>query len=82
MKTALALAKKALGQTSPNPMVGAIVVDKRGEVVGQGWHRGPGFPHAEVVALEQAGERAQEAPSTSPSSLAATTVGPPLASNG
>lgn len=61
MKKALVLAKRALGRASPNPMVGAIVVDSQGELVGQGWHQGPGTPHAEVVALDQAGPRAQGA---------------------
>ncbi|NLG85422.1 MAG: bifunctional diaminohydroxyphosphoribosylaminopyrimidine deaminase/5-amino-6-(5-phosphoribosylamino)uracil reductase RibD [Firmicutes bacterium] len=50
MKMALALAKKGVGRTAPNPMVGAVVV-KDGEVIGSGWHRGPGFPHAEAEAL-------------------------------
>ena len=59
MQTALTLANRALGETSPNPMVGAVVVDDQGDVVGQGWHQGPGSPHAEVIALDQAGERAR-----------------------
>ncbi len=58
MKQALALAKLALGQVSPNPAVGAVVV-KDGEVVGQGYTQPPGSWHAEVKALKQAGEKAR-----------------------
>jgi len=58
MKQALSLAKLASGQVSPNPAVGAVVV-KDGVVVGQGYTQPPGLSHAEVVALKQAGERAQ-----------------------
>ncbi len=50
MRVALDLAAKAEGQTSPNPMVGAVIV-KDGEIVGQGYHRCAGQPHAEVQAL-------------------------------
>lgn len=57
MRRALDLAERGRGLVSPNPLVGAVVV-KDGEVVGEGWHEGPGQPHAEVVALEAAGERA------------------------
>ena len=59
MKQALSLAKLALGQVSPNPAVGAVVV-KDGEVVGQGYTQPPGSWHAEVMALTQAGEKARE----------------------
>jgi len=58
MKQALSLAKLALGQVSPNPAVGAVVV-KDGEVVGRGYTQPPGSWHAEVVALKQAGEQAR-----------------------
>ena len=58
MKQALSLAKLALGQVSPNPAVGAVVV-RDGEVVGQGYTQPPGSGHAEVMALEQAGEKAR-----------------------
>lgn len=58
MKQALSLAKLALGQSSPNPAVGAVVV-KDGEVVGQGYTQPPGDGHAEIVALKQAGEKAR-----------------------
>jgi diaminohydroxyphosphoribosylaminopyrimidine deaminase / 5-amino-6-(5-phosphoribosylamino)uracil reductase len=45
----------------PNPRVGAVVVDRHGDVVGEGWHIGPGEAHAEVVALLQAGEMGRDA---------------------
>ena len=54
MRRALRLAARGRGTTSPNPMVGAVVV-KRGRVVGEGYHREAGGPHAEVYALRQAG---------------------------
>ena len=58
MTLALRLAAKGRGFTSPNPMVGALVVT-RGRIVGQGAHRKAGGPHAEVIALSQAGSRAK-----------------------
>ena len=58
MALALCLAAKGRGRTSPNPMVGAVVVS-RGDIVGQGSHRKAGGPHAEVLALSQAGSRAK-----------------------
>jgi diaminohydroxyphosphoribosylaminopyrimidine deaminase/5-amino-6-(5-phosphoribosylamino)uracil reductase len=58
MALALRLAAKGRGHTSPNPMVGAVVVS-RGEIVGEGSHRKAGGPHAEVIALSQAGSRAK-----------------------
>ena len=61
MTLALELAQRAAGRTSPNPMVGAVVVSPGGELVAQGWHEGPGRPHAETVALQLAGERARGA---------------------
>jgi diaminohydroxyphosphoribosylaminopyrimidine deaminase/5-amino-6-(5-phosphoribosylamino)uracil reductase len=60
MKLALDLAKQGIGYTSPNPMVGAVVVQD-GRVVGKGWHQYPGGPHAEVYALDDAGQRAKGA---------------------
>lgn len=60
MVRAIALAHRALGRTSPNPAVGAVIV-KGGRVVGEGWTRPVGGPHAEVVALRQAGVRARGA---------------------
>lgn len=53
MRSALRLARRGLGSTSPNPMVGAILV-RGGKVIGRGWHRKAGFPHAEVEALRDA----------------------------
>ncbi len=58
MSLALSLAKRRKGLTHPNPTVGCVVV-KNGEIVGLGYHEGAGYPHAEVVALEQAGEKAR-----------------------
>lgn len=60
MEQALTIAQYAIGRTSPNPMVGAVIVHK-GRVVGQGWHRQAGTPHAEIHALRQAGELAHGA---------------------
>jgi diaminohydroxyphosphoribosylaminopyrimidine deaminase/5-amino-6-(5-phosphoribosylamino)uracil reductase len=60
MQEALALAAQARGRTSPNPMVGSIVV-KDGRVVGRGYHAKAGAPHGEVVALEAAGVQAKGA---------------------
>jgi diaminohydroxyphosphoribosylaminopyrimidine deaminase / 5-amino-6-(5-phosphoribosylamino)uracil reductase len=60
MGLALRLARKGRGTASPNPMVGAVVV-RKGRVVGQGFHRRAGDPHAEVLALEKAGEKARGA---------------------
>lgn len=57
MRMALDLAASAMGRTSPNPMVGAVVV-RDGRVVGRGFHARAGAPHAEVAALRQAGEGA------------------------
>ncbi len=58
MRRALALARRGLGKTSPNPAVGAVLV-RKGRVVGEGWHRKAGGPHAEVVALRKAEGRRQ-----------------------
>ncbi len=60
MGQALALARRGLYTTTPNPRVGSIVA-KDGAVVGRGWHEKPGLAHAEVIALREAGERAQGA---------------------
>jgi diaminohydroxyphosphoribosylaminopyrimidine deaminase/5-amino-6-(5-phosphoribosylamino)uracil reductase len=58
VQRALELAERGRGTTHPNPVVGAVVVSN-GEVVGEGWHERSGGPHAEVVALAAAGERAR-----------------------
>jgi diaminohydroxyphosphoribosylaminopyrimidine deaminase/5-amino-6-(5-phosphoribosylamino)uracil reductase len=60
VERALGLAERGRGLTSPNPMVGAVVVAD-GRIAGEGWHEGPGLPHAEIVALREAGERARGA---------------------
>jgi diaminohydroxyphosphoribosylaminopyrimidine deaminase/5-amino-6-(5-phosphoribosylamino)uracil reductase len=60
IERALELAERGRGTTHPNPVVGAVVA-RDGEVVGEGWHERKGGPHAEVVALEAAGEAARGA---------------------
>ena len=60
MARALQLARQGLYMAHPNPRVGCVIVHE-GEVVGEGWHRRAGEPHAEVHALQQAGERAHGA---------------------
>ena len=60
MKRALSLSERARGQTSPNPLVGAVLV-RDGRIVGEGYHRRAGAPHAEVVALDRAGDLAEGA---------------------
>jgi diaminohydroxyphosphoribosylaminopyrimidine deaminase/5-amino-6-(5-phosphoribosylamino)uracil reductase len=60
MRRCLELARRALGRTSPNPLVGAVIV-KDGEIIGEGFHPRAGEPHAEVFALRAAGEKAREA---------------------
>lgn len=60
MREALLLARRAAGRTSPNPMVGAVVVSG-GRKIAEGWHEGPGLPHAERFALDRAGGEARGA---------------------
>jgi len=60
MERALGLAERGRGLVSPNPMVGAVVVAK-GRIVAEGFHGGPGLPHAEAVALGEAGAAARGA---------------------
>lgn len=60
MLRCLELARRALGRTSPNPLVGAVIV-KDGEIVGEGFHPRAGEPHAEVFALQAAGDRSRGA---------------------
>ncbi len=59
MRRALQLAALGQGRTSPNPMVGCVVLDSSGQLVGEGFHAQAGRPHAEVGALRQAGGRAE-----------------------
>lgn len=58
MQRCLELARRASGQTAPNPLVGAVIV-QQGEIVGEGFHPKAGQPHAEVFALRDAGDRAK-----------------------
>jgi diaminohydroxyphosphoribosylaminopyrimidine deaminase/5-amino-6-(5-phosphoribosylamino)uracil reductase len=60
MQRCLELARRALGRTAPNPLVGAVIV-KDGEIIGEGFHPQAGQPHAEVFALREAGDRARGA---------------------
>ena len=60
MARALELARRAAGFTSPNPTVGAVIV-KNGKIIGEGYHRAAGLPHAEIEALRMAGENARGA---------------------
>ena len=60
MRRAIELAGRGLGRVSPNPLVGVLVA-RDDSVVGEGWHEGPGLPHAEVMALGEAGDLAQGA---------------------
>jgi diaminohydroxyphosphoribosylaminopyrimidine deaminase/5-amino-6-(5-phosphoribosylamino)uracil reductase len=59
MARAVELAARGLATVSPNPVVGCVVLDASGNVAGEGWHSFPGGPHAEVAALQDAGERAR-----------------------
>lgn len=61
MRRALELALRAEGDTSPNPMVGCVLVDDEGNIVGEGWHHKAGQPHAEINALKDAGRQARGA---------------------
>ena len=61
MHRALDLAERGRGTTSPNPMVGAVIVRDDGTIVGQGYHERAGGPHAEVRALDEAGDLARGA---------------------
>lgn len=59
MRRAIELARRGEGRVEPNPMVGAVIVSTSGEIVGEGFHERFGGPHAEVVALNAAGEAAR-----------------------
>src|SRR6185503_571441 len=61
MSRALFHAARGRGRTSPNPLVGAVIVSPDGVILGQGHHQRAGDPHAEVLALREAGERARGA---------------------
>ena len=56
MRRALELAVRGAGHTSPNPLVGAVITDRKGQVIGEGWHRAIGGPHAEVEAFASVAE--------------------------
>ncbi|MBR1697369.1 MAG: bifunctional diaminohydroxyphosphoribosylaminopyrimidine deaminase/5-amino-6-(5-phosphoribosylamino)uracil reductase RibD, partial [Anaerovibrio sp.] len=60
MSEALRVARNATGRTSPNPLVGAVIV-KDDRIIAEGWHRKAGTPHAEIHALNMAGELAKGA---------------------
>lgn len=60
MQRCLELARSALGRTTPNPLVGSVIV-QNGAIVGEGFHPGAGQPHAEVFALRSAGDQAKNA---------------------
>lgn len=59
MERALELARRALGSVSPNPAVGAVILDPAGRTIGEGYTQPPGQAHAEIMALRQAGEAAR-----------------------
>lgn len=59
MRRAITLAARGLGSTSPNPVVGCVVLDATGHPVGEGFHQRAGGPHAEIHALRAAGEKAR-----------------------
>jgi diaminohydroxyphosphoribosylaminopyrimidine deaminase/5-amino-6-(5-phosphoribosylamino)uracil reductase len=61
MRHALGLAARALGRVAPNPAVGCVIVSPEGVIVGRGWTRAGGRPHAETVALAEAGAAARGA---------------------
>lgn len=59
MRRAITLAARGLGSTSPNPVVGCVILDAAGRPAGEGFHRRAGGPHAEIHALREAGDRAR-----------------------
>ena len=59
LRRTLELARQNIGLTSPNPCVGAVILDREGHLAGEGSHAFAGVKHAEVIALEQAGEQAR-----------------------
>ena len=58
MRRALELARRGIGVSSPNPAVGCVILDRAGQVVGEGWHEYDLLDHAEVVALNEAKQHA------------------------
>jgi diaminohydroxyphosphoribosylaminopyrimidine deaminase/5-amino-6-(5-phosphoribosylamino)uracil reductase len=60
MQRALELARRGIGVTSPNPAVGCVILDRAGQVVGEGWHEYDLLDHAEIVALKEAQQRAAD----------------------
>ena len=60
MTYAIELAARARGQTAPNPMVGALVISKAGDVIGEGFHARAGGPHAEVLAIQAAQKKTDD----------------------
>ena len=58
MQRALELARRGIGVTSPNPAVGCVILDRAGQVVGEGWHEYDLLDHAEIVALNEAKQHA------------------------
>jgi len=59
MRRAVALSEIALGKTSPNPIVGAVIIYESGEIISEGFHESAGSEHAEIVALKRAGAKAK-----------------------
>ena len=59
MKQAIEQAIQAQGKTRPNPCVGCVILDSNGDLVGRGYHKKSGYPHAEIEALKEAGEKAK-----------------------
>ena len=76
MRRAVDLALRARGRTSPNPVVGAVIV-RDGRVLGEGYHRRAGLPHAEIEALRKAPSRSAGPPFTSTWNRARITAGHP-----
>jgi len=60
MQRALELARRGIGVTSPNPAVGCVILDRAGQVVGEGWHEYDLLDHAEIVALKEAQQHAAD----------------------
>ena len=61
MERALELARRGIALASPNPAVGCVIIDRDGQLAGEGWHEYDLRDHAEVAALGQAGPRAKAA---------------------